>query len=187
MPEDSDIIKRVLNGDVDSIAPGDHLIAVKTSDRDADPQRGDLVLFTNPNNRREFWIKRVIALAGDTVAVRDGNLYVNGVKLARESSVPGAVSGATGNIFDEHNNGAKYRIFISPGHPVPDVPEIIVPKYECFVMSDNRSEVRDSRYFVTVRRSRLTLKGEGVAGWQGETTIITIPRATTPPHRQRES
>jgi len=40
---------------------------------------------------------------------------------------------------------------------------------------------------VTVRRCRLTLRGEGVAGWQGETTIITIPHATTPPHRQRES
>jgi signal peptidase I len=108
---------------------------------------GDLVLFTNPNNRREFWIKRVIALAGDTVAVKDGNLYVNDVKLSLESIRPGAVSGTTGQIFSEDNNGAKYRIFISQDRSAPDFPEITVPKYECFVMSDNRNEARDSRYF----------------------------------------
>jgi hypothetical protein len=42
-------------------------------------------------------------------------------------------------------------------------------------------------FIVTVRRGRLTLRGEGVAGWQGETTIISIPHHPTPPHPQRES
>jgi signal peptidase I len=130
-----------------TLSPRDRFIALKNAYRTSDPQRGDLVLFTNPNNRREFWIKRVIALAGDTVAVKEGNLYVNGLKLSLQSIRPGAVSGTTGQICDEDNNGAKYRIFISQGHPAPDFPEITVPKYECFVMSDNRNEARDSRQF----------------------------------------
>src|SRR5436190_1447661 len=128
-----------------TISPRDRLIAVKNAYRNADPQRGDLVLFTNPNNRREFWLKRVIALAGDTVAVKDGNLYVNGVLLSRQSVGPGTVSGTTGEIFYEENNGAKYRIFISQDHPAPDFPEMTVPKNDCFVMGDNRNESRDSR------------------------------------------
>jgi signal peptidase I len=104
-----------------------------------------MVLFTNPDNRREFWIKRVIAIAGDTVAVKDGNLYVNGAKLPLQPIGPGVVSGTTGQIVYEENNGAKYRIFISQGHQAPDFPEITVPKNECFVMGDNRNEALDSR------------------------------------------
>jgi signal peptidase I len=130
-----------------TISPGDRLIAVKNAYRDSDPQRGDLVLFTNPNNRSELWIKRVIALAGDTVAVKDGNLYVNGAKLSSEFIGPGAASETTGQVFDEDNHAAKYRIFISQGHPATDFTEITVPKNECFVMSDNRNEGRDSRHF----------------------------------------
>ena len=128
-----------------TVSPGDRLIAVKNAYRNSDPQRGDLVLFANPHNRREYWIKRVVALSGDRVAVKDRSLYVNGVKVPQKSIGPGAVSGTTGQVFLEENPGATYRIFISHDRPAPDFPEITVPKYDCFVMSDNRNDGRDSR------------------------------------------
>ena len=128
-----------------TISPRDRALAMKNAYRVADPERGDIVLLADPQNRHVFWIKRIIAIAGDTVAVKDGNVYVNGVKVPRQSVGPGAVSGTPGQIFYEENNGAKYRIFISQEHPAPDFPEITVPKNECFVMGDNRNAARDSR------------------------------------------
>lgn len=133
-----------------TISPRDRLIAIKNAYRDADPQRGDIVELADPQNRHLYWVKRVIAIAGDTVAIKDGDVYVNGVKLPLQSVGPGAVSGTTGQIFYEDNNGAKYRIFVSQDHPAPDFPEITVAKNECFVMSDNRNESRASRYVGTI-------------------------------------
>ena len=136
-----------------TISPRDHIVALKNAYWNADPQRGDMVLFPDPDNRHDFWnkyIKRVIAVAGDTVAVKDGDVYVNGAKLTRQLIGPGVVSGTTGQIFSEDNNGAKYRIFISQDHPAPDFPEITVLKNECFVMGDNRNGARDSRYVGTI-------------------------------------
>src|SRR4051812_34310611 len=68
-----------------SILPRDRLIAVKSAYQTADPHRGDIVLFVYPDDRRIFYIKRVVALAGDTVEVKSGNLYINGAELAREA------------------------------------------------------------------------------------------------------
>ena len=145
-----------------SILPRDRLIAVKNAYRTADPQRGDIVLFVYPDDRRIFYMKRVVALAGDTVEVKSGNLYINGAELVREAIGPATIKSgnttSTGKVFYENNNGAKYRIFISQEKPAADFGPITVPKYDCFVMGDNRNNSMDSQHFGSIAVT--SLKGK---------------------------
>ena len=68
----------------DSMEPnlhdGEYVLIDKISYVLHPPERGDVVVFTPPNNERDY-IKRVIGLPGDTVEVKSGQVYVNGVVL----------------------------------------------------------------------------------------------------------
>jgi signal peptidase I len=94
----------------------------KLAYRLGEPARGDVVVFNNPANPKEDYIKRIIGLPGDTVEFADGTAYVNGLPLDEPYVRPptyGAVSSAP----------------------------VLVPADHIFVMGDNRPNSRDSRAF----------------------------------------
>jgi signal peptidase I len=141
---------------VPTIFNGDRILANKTAYHTADPQPGDIVLFSNPDNRHQNYIKRVVALAGDTVEIKDGQLYINDKKLERTQLDPLTFNtnqgDAKGTVFLEQNNGAEYRIFLADEingktPPTEDLEKLTVDKYCCFVLGDNRLSSRDSRNF----------------------------------------
>ena len=134
-----------------AIWPGDQLLAAKNAYLSRNPQAGDLVIFRNPDERRVFFIKRVVAMAGDSVEIRDGELYINDLKLKREAVSPPAASPAQvpvgARYFEEWNGNARYRILLS-AQPAPggeQFPRTVVPKNCCFVLGDNRDISLDSR------------------------------------------
>lgn len=87
--------------------------------RFTEPQRGDIVVFRYPADESRKFIKRVIGLPGDVVAIEDGIVYVNGEAL------------------DEPYIAEKpYRGF----------PASVVPEGRYFVLGDNRNNSEDSRY-----------------------------------------
>jgi len=117
-------------------------------------ERSDIVVFWYPLDRSKSFIKRVIALPGETVEVRSGRVYVDG-RLLDEPYVPAqfADSGSYG-----------------PARIVAD---------EYFVMGDHRSSSNDSRVFGTVP-SRF-IYGKAVFAYWPVTRFGTIPAAAGSP------
>ena len=135
------------------------------------PKRGDVAVFRHPSEDTDL-IKRVIALPGDTVEVRDGLLVLNGQPVAREelprfrlrtspNSLCKAVPPATPMIERSGDEGfCIYPAFREtlPGGPSYTVidqvsggqadnrPPITVPEGHVFLMGDNRDDSLDSRF-----------------------------------------
>jgi signal peptidase I len=129
--------------------PGDHVLVNKTMYQLRAPERGDVIVFRSPKERRLNWIKRVIALPGDTVEVKGTDVIVNGKKLERDrvspSTLPFALEEGS-EAFYEISAGRRYRILLAPTDEKPvDFPEQTVPKGYCFVLGDNRNRSMDSR------------------------------------------
>jgi signal peptidase I len=132
-----------------NILPGDRVLVNKLVLRGRYPQRGEVVVFRVPHNRRQNWIKRIIALPGDTVAVRGNEVFLNGKKLERDR-VPAASLPSQGRdeVFMESNSGSRYLVQFSPTEKATaNFAEKKVPEAMCFVLGDNRNDSSDSRDF----------------------------------------
>jgi len=101
--------------------------------------RGDVVVFQKPGFND--FIKRIIAIPGDTIAINDGSVYINNIKLKEEYL--GENTYTRGGTFVKENT-----------EPV------VVPEGNYFVMGDNRSNSHDSRYIDIGFINRDWLKGK---------------------------
>jgi signal peptidase I len=97
---------------------GERLLGNKLRYRLHPPQRGDVVVFRYPDNPRKIYVKRVVALPGEMIAIRDGTVYLNGKPL-HESYV------------------------VNPAHG--SYPPTRVPQGQYFMLGDNRDHSSDSR------------------------------------------
>ncbi len=100
--------------------------------------RGDVVVFRHPKQPDVDYIKRVIGLPGDTVQLRSGIVFIDGVPA------PQRPDGAA--IIETLPGGRDYRIVrTARDGPMNDTPEYRVPAGHIFVMGDNRDNSLDSR------------------------------------------
>ncbi len=98
----------------------------------SDPAPGDLLIFQHPIEKSQVYVKRCIAVAGQTVEIREKKLFVDGVE------VPLPETGKHGDdfVFKKGDSGKGKRDFLDP---------VKIPKSSIFVMGDNRDFSIDSR------------------------------------------
>lgn len=98
---------------------GDRIIVSKINYRFEEPERGDIIVFKFPLDPNRDFVKRVVGLEGETIAARDGVLYINGKRL-EEDYLPQNIN-------------------------FPDFGPEKIPQGCYFMMGDNRNNSDDSR------------------------------------------
>jgi signal peptidase I len=131
-----------------------------------DPVRGDVVTFNSPKDGERL-IKRVIALPGDVVEMRNERLVING--KAADYAVQGMVrepvgEGAVDAVhLTETLAGQHHRIQLMPEvDAARNFGPVTVPQNQYLVLGDNRDNSADSRYIGFIQRDLLIGRAERV-------------------------
>jgi signal peptidase I len=128
----------------DTLLKGDHILATKYNygvtvpfatykifGSDIIPKRGDVIIFTFPQNHEMDFVKRVVGLPGDTVAIINKKVFINGKEYVQGHE--------------------KYTdpLIVDRGISVirDNMPETLIKKGNIFVMGDNRDQSYDSRFW----------------------------------------
>lgn len=132
-----------------TISEGDRMIGLRTAYWFSDPQRGDIVIFENPDYKEngsraddKYYVKRVIGMPGDKVVISNAKVYINDSKTPlNETYLPEEWTQVNGD-----EEPLEYK----------------VPKECYFLMGDNRNNSSDARFWKNtyVKRSKIIAKAE---------------------------
>jgi signal peptidase I len=110
---------------------GDYLIIDEITYSFREPKRGEVVVFKNPMNERQRFIKRIIGLPGETVEISDGKIFIsNGEKKVLQEP------------------------YLNFSFTAGDI-RITLGKNEYFVLGDNRQFSLDSRRFGPIKKKEI--------------------------------
>ena len=131
-----------------------------------DPRRGDVVTFSSPKDGTRL-IKRVLALPGDVVEMRDEQLVINGQPAGysqpREAPEPMHGGVTTALQLTETVGGGQHRIQVMPQiEAMRNFAPVTIPKDQFLMLGDNRDNSADSRFIGLVPRALLIGRAERV-------------------------
>ncbi|TNE83597.1 MAG: signal peptidase I [Gammaproteobacteria bacterium] len=135
-----------------------------------EPERGDVMVFKYPEDRKTNYIKRVIGLPGDHVRYRNKQLYVNNELVVSDfvAKLPPV------ELRREQLGSVDHDIYLTMGRQSGSGEgEWVVPEGHYFVMGDNRDNSNDSRYWGTVPDELVV--GKAFAIWMHWKTMTSLP------------
>lgn len=123
------------------------------------PERGEVVVFTFPDQPRVNYVKRVIGIPGDLIEIKQGRLSVNSQPFDYEAKSPEAIGDLPNfdelQVFAEKAPEGDRLIILKKQGPWKDFGPLVVPQGEVFLLGDNRDLSDDSRYWGTVPIARI--------------------------------
>jgi signal peptidase I len=131
-----------------------------------DPKRGDIVVLFAPQEGTRL-VKRVVAVPGDTIAMRDNELFVNG-RAIQWKAIGTRVDPEQGPsiVAIEALPGHNHEVMFTPGFAPPAgrwFEPRVLPAGSYFVMGDNRDNSNDSRYIGLIPRDKIVGRATAVA------------------------
>ncbi len=116
-----------------TLLEGDRFFVDKRIYKNSDPQRGDIMVFVYPQDRKRDFVKRVVGLPNETVEIKAGVILINGIPLTEPEFFKGKYY-YNGGEFGEKDQ------------------KVTVPENSYFVLGDNSMSSHDSRYWGFVDR-----------------------------------
>ena len=114
------------------------------------PTRGDVIVFEFPEDRTKNFVKRLVGVPGDTLAMRDGVLFRNGRQVAERYVKH---EDAAADVATDAFRWQRHHLLASVGPGESNPPSrnnwgpLVVPERNYFVLGDNRDNSLDSRYW----------------------------------------
>lgn len=109
----------------------------------SDPKPNDIVVFRYPESPEVFYVKRVVAVAGDEFEMRQGQIWVNGSPIEQRQITEEDPEGHL--LFEEPGRTVQY---LRPG--AANFDKVKVPDGHFYVVGDNRDQSNDSRFWGAV-------------------------------------
>ena len=138
----------------------------------SDPKRGDIVVFYSPEDSKRL-IKRVVGLPGDTIALHQNRLFINGQFVKYEPLPQKIVDQIEPDqqshhiFFNETLTGNQHAVMFSRlRSSLNTFDPVTIPEGQYFMMGDNRDNSADSRFFGFVDRKLIV----------GRATMVVISR-----------
>lgn len=164
-----------------TVMTGDRLVANRLSYMFSEPERFDIVVFKYPDDESILYIKRIIGMPGETIEIKDGNVYIDGdTEPVKADFVNGIMDTADisrypavykipkkGDNISDYTGISDSSVYDNDGDGKFDS--------DCyFMMGDNRNNSSDSRFWSNQYLSENKIEGKAVFRYWPLNTIGTI-------------